>query len=945
MSKKMIYLFSLVLLAALNSNALAGLIDDSALVIYYSFDSVSDIVTDQSGNGHDGVVNGDITAEPSGKYSGAAKFTTGSYFDLDGENFPVEEVPTTGITLAAWIKCENTGGDHAIFNARASDATWLIHPEARSNGEFRWLLRSYGGTTIFDIRAGSVTWDEWIHFAGTYDKAAGKAILYINGELVREENISNAADIAGDWASGARVGYNIDNARPFTGLMDDFLMFRRALSQAEVKKLMQGMGSPFAFGPAPGDGSLNAETWANLGWYPGDSAVSHDVYFGDNFNAVDAGTAETYQGNQTDTFFVVGFPGFPFPDGLVPGTTYYWRIDEVNDTEPNSPWKGEVWSFMIPPRTAYYPIPADGAEFIDPDVELSWTGGFGAKLHTVYFGDNFDEVNNATGGLPQGATTYTPGTLELEKVYYWRVDEFDSINTYKGDVWGFTTPGAVGSLKPSNGAVDVKQMQILSWLPGDHAASHDVYLGTDKDAVRNADAGSPEYKGTRDLGSESYDPGKLQWDVTYYWHIDEVNNANPDSPWVGPVWSFTTANFLVVDDFESYNDIDPPDPESNRIFEAWPDGYDIPTNGALVGNELPPYAEQSIVHSGIQSMPYFYDNSAGNSEATHTLTYPRDWTENGVTTLTIWFRGISDNAAETLYVALNGNVIVTNDNPDAAQITTWTQWDIDLQAFADQGVDLTNVDTIALGLGNKNNPQAGGSGTMYFDDIRLYPPAFTAPSETNLVGWWKLDESSDTIAVDSSGHENNGSLNGTAMSWMPDDGMIGGALSFDGIASGTDYVEISAADISLTAGTIAMWGKLRQDPQLPDTRYFVGHTTIPAWGSRIQLYMDNADTMLDLGLGDSHARQTDIMSLTTETWYHVALTWDGSNYVVYVNGEEKANGSYTGLDSLNTVADIGNDGNTAADGRTEAFNGLLDDVRIYNVALTGAEISNLAGAN
>ncbi len=122
-------------------------------------------------------------------------------------------------------------------------------------------------------------------------------------------------------------------------------------------------------------------------------------------------------------------------------------------------------------------------------------------------------------------------------------------------------------------------------------------------------------------------------------------------------------------------------------------------------------------------MPYFYDNSVGYSEATLTLTYPRDWTENGVSTLSIWFRGNSDNAAETLFVALNGNAIVTNDNPDAAQITTWTEWTIDLQAFADQGVNLADVDTIAIGLGDKNNPQAGGSGKMYFDDIRLCLPA------------------------------------------------------------------------------------------------------------------------------------------------------------------------------------------------------------------------------
>ena len=119
-------------------------------------------------------------------------------------------------------------------------------------------------------------------------------------------------------------------------------------------------------------------------------------------------------------------------------------------------------------------------------------------------------------------------------------------------------------------------------------------------------------------------------------------------------------------------------------------------------------------------MPFFYDNSILRySEVEKTLTYPRDWTENGVSTLSIWFRGDSANAPETLYVALNGSAVVFHNNPNAAKIDKWTQWNIDLQAF---GVNLANVNTIALGLGNKNNPQAGGSGTMYFDDIRLYPP-------------------------------------------------------------------------------------------------------------------------------------------------------------------------------------------------------------------------------
>ncbi len=155
----------------------------------------------------------------------------------------------------------------------------------------------------------------------------------------------------------------------------------------------------------------------------------------------------------------------------------------------------------------------------------------------------------------------------------------------------------------------------------------------------------------------------------------------------------------------------------------WLDGLDNPTNGSVVGYDNPPFTEYTIVHSGSQSMPLFYDNSVGYSEATLTLTYPRDWTENGVSTLTIWFRGSVDNAAETLYFALNGSAVVSGDNPDAAQTETWTEWTIDLQGFADQGVNLANVNTIAIGFGDRNNPQAGGSGVVFFDEIRLYRPA------------------------------------------------------------------------------------------------------------------------------------------------------------------------------------------------------------------------------
>jgi len=702
-------------------------------------------------------------------------------------------------------------------------------------------------------------------------------------------------------------------------------------SAAQAPLLHIELSTPYASNPDPIDGVLLEDTWVNLMWSPGMSAVSHDVYFSDNLADVEAGAESAFQGNQASTMFIAGFPGMPYPEGLVPGTTYYWRIDEV-EADGTTKYTGDIWSFMIPSKTAYNPSPPDGGKHVDPDVQLSWTAGFGSKLHTVYFGDNFDDVNNATGGLSQPGTTYTPGTLEMDKTYYWRVDEFDVLATYKGDVWSFktlpvititdpnligwwtfdegsgdtpldfsgygndgkfggdpqwvegviggavdldgddyvvidsvadditstnitlsawirTTQGGEGNVfaansggshplmfgvkgggeiyvndggdtyfPPSindnqwhmityvrngsrgtiyldgievgtylagfsldgvdrwsigqewdsgpsdfyvgmvddarfynasltaaqvkelmrgdplvawnpnpenNSTVDIKEARKpINWSPGDDAAEHDVYFGNDKDAVSNADASDTTgiYQGRQGGTSFNLPAASVEWGGgPYYWRVDELNNDGSIS--IGSTWNFSVADYLVVDDFESYNDLNPDDPESKRIFYTWLDGYDNPAiNGSVVGHANPPFAEQSIVHSGRQSMPFFYDNGVGISEATMTLTNQRDWTEEGVGVLVIWFRGEAANAAVPLYVALNGNAVVTHDNLTATQLDTWTQWSIDLQMFADQGVNLSNVDTISLGLGNKSNPIAGGTGTMYFDDIRLYRP-------------------------------------------------------------------------------------------------------------------------------------------------------------------------------------------------------------------------------
>ena len=208
--------------------------------------------------------------------------------------------------------------------------------------------------------------------------------------------------------------------------------------------------------------------------------------------------------------------------------------------------------------------------------------------------------------------------------------------------------------------------------------------------------------------------------------------------------------------------------------------------------------------------------------------------------------------------------------------------------------------------------------------------------DSGLIGYWKFDETSGTTAVDSAGGDHDGTLVGNELGWAP--GLSEGALSLWSTTESDDGVEFSTDGMSTNTGTVAMWGYL-SDPQ-PQTsgRYFFGHTTDPRFANRVQLYMQQGTTdsrLLDLGLGDSHNRQNDMAEIPLEEWVHVALTWDFGAYVVYVDGQEVGSGAYTGLSSFHPTAAIGNDGSTAP---YEPFAGLLDEVKLYDRALSAVEI-------
>jgi hypothetical protein len=256
---------------------------------------------------------------------------------------------------------------------------------------------------------------------------------------------------------------------------------------------------------------------------------------------------------------------------------------------------------------------------------------------------------------------------------------------------------------PADGATTVPQSLTLGWSAGDKAVTHDVYLGTDKAAVAAADTKSPLYQGSQ--STPSFSAAGLTWNTTYYWRVDEVNPGDSASPWKGPVWSFTTANFLPVDDMESYND------DNNRIYDTWIDGLGDGKSNSQVGYDAAPFAEQTIVHGGKQSLPLKYDNSTAPffSEAVQTFSSTEDWTVNDVNALSLWVRGYPAITAVTVNVA-NNALSLTGDGTDI-----WNNSDDFVYAYKTLTGDGTIVARV-VSIGAGTNTWAKG-GVMIRDSL------------------------------------------------------------------------------------------------------------------------------------------------------------------------------------------------------------------------------------
>jgi hypothetical protein len=552
----------------------------------------------------------------------------------------------------------------------------------------------------------------------------------------------------------------------------------RALTEAEIQSAIAGTDLRQATDPRPADGALDVPRDAVLSWTPDASAVRHNVYLGTSWDDVRSASSS----DPRNVLVGPGQAGAAFdPEGLLAlNQTYYWRIDGV--APDNTVFKGRVWSFAsecfaypienIVATASHADADAGPAKTVDgsgvnaqdqhslnsrdmwlaspgPDepVWIQYDFGRVYKLHQMLvwnyntefelllgFGLKNVTVEYSADGaewVALGDVEFAQATANAAYVYNTTVD-FEGVAARSvrltvrsgygliaryglSEVRFLYIPAHARRPQPADGATDVEIGTTLSWSSGREAASHEVYLGADPAALTLI--GTPE--------TASLPPGDLAFGGTYYWRVDEVNEAEAVGLWEGDLWSFTVEEYASIDDFESYNDdVD----AGTTIFDTWLDGW-VNDTGSTVGYLNAPFAERTIVHSGRQSMPLAYDNSASPfySEAERTFDDLQDWTVSGADSLRLYFPGAAANAPQPFYVTLEDSAghsaTVGHGDPDAVLAAEWQQWRIPLGEFG--GVSLTRIEKMTIGVGNRTSPAAGGTGIVYIDDVGFGRPAAT----------------------------------------------------------------------------------------------------------------------------------------------------------------------------------------------------------------------------
>ncbi len=969
---------------------LAGTTWGDSLVIYKLNSGAGTVAVDSAGNGHDGVING-AEWQPGG-FNGkgyALSFQGGTTVeDADAGDY-LNGLDAT--TVAIWIKSNATNSDRGFVTGvppAGQDRVFTMRYD--SSGA------SFGGTSLVKMGIQSTGGDqqiesssniqttEWQHLAMTWE-SGGEIRFYVNGvedEVAGRNNPNNTGEtseittlIIGKGGKDASNGWD--------GLIDEVRIFDTALTAEEIQQIMTGNDNATAArAPQPDDAATDILPEPTLSWEPGDFAVEHDVYLGTDLDDVNnATTADAaYVGRQAETSYD--------PGALTLGQAYFWRIDEVNAAPDNTVFKGAVWNFTVEPVSFVVPTAAVSATASstsapqDPNNTVNGVGlneddehtnilddmwasgdgdptpwiqfefaqlekldkarvwnhnsqtesvlGFGIKEALVEFstdGETWSELGTVEIPQAPGSSSYTGVELELGGIVakYLKVTALSNYSVLglpqKGlaEVRFYAMPMRARLESPASGSTGLDPLVELNWRAGRDAAQHDIMIGTDPDALTAlATVDEASYTAALDL------------DSTLYWRVNEINDAMDPAAWEGHLWEIATAEYMTVDDMESYQST-----EGSYVWETWIDGFGDDNNGALLGHNGDDM-ETDIVYDGSQSLPYYYgQEGAATSEAFRDI--ERDWGQHGIMSLSLMFYGDTSNLAGEMVIKVNDQEIATYPTPSDLTVPQWQAWTIDLPASA-----LGNVKSLAIGIN-------GGTGLVLIDAIRLYARASetidpVVPDDAALVAHYPLDNN----ANDSSGNALDGSIvNGQLVS----PGKVGSsALQIDG----SGYVDLgnpALLDFGTGDWAITAWAKTFMTGTSESERgTLYGNGGDSGGGHRIALILSEANEGAISLVCDDDATKEQAHStrmINDDEWHSVLGQREGTSIQVYIDGRlDASNAVEADYDLAGTSqhnAYLGAVTNNGTGDLYKLFNGLIDDVRIYNRAMTPAEALGLSG--
>ncbi|MCP4452063.1 MAG: discoidin domain-containing protein, partial [Planctomycetes bacterium] len=488
-----------------------------------------------------------------------------------------------------------------------------------------------------------------------------------------------------------------------------FVVFRTTAASGGFGRFdnftLEASATVTASGPTPEGAAEDVLVDTVLSWAPGMSATAHDVYFGTSFEDVNAATVPTSAGQDANSFD---------PGHLAFGTTYFWRVDEIEGA--NTVLKGYVWSFTAEPYAIMIPVDvndvtASSSSPLNPpsmivngagldgtthsvDAETMWRSsspdaapwlmfefdniqkleqmqiwnsnsiseiavGWGIKDVNIEYsadGENWTALGQATQiSQAPGLETYsTPHAVDLGLAVAKYV-KINILNNWGGllsqygvaEVQFYGMPVYARTPDPVPGTV-ILPSTIATWRAGREAATHTIIVSADPNALADGTAPSVSLT-TNSVDLSSLD---LQLDQQYYWRVDEVNEAEAQSAWQGPVWTLSTVPYLTIDNFDGFDNVSP-----NRPFQTWldgfgysadeffPAGYEGNGTGSGVGHDIwslssPHYdgqiMESTVAKSG-KSMPLYFNNTNGLavSETEVTFDSAQDWTAHDIKSLSL----------------------------------------------------------------------------------------------------------------------------------------------------------------------------------------------------------------------------------------------------------------------------------------------------------------------